>query len=109
MNPWVPGAPYRVTTFDTDPTTGYALVDSCSNWLNGAIKLDYKWFITREILVIGTERWEAMKQVAWEIMAEKFPSYNPDTLFKETRQGVSEGCQYTPCTGIEVGLTNCPA
>ena len=81
-----------MTYLDEDPATGSALVDSCNNFLNGAIKLDYKWWLTREILVIGTPAWDAMKATAWSVMATKFPTYDPDTFFKATTNGVSEGC-----------------
>ena len=93
---------------DTDPTTGYALIDCCAQYFNGALKFDYKWFLVREQLVIGTASWNTMRDTAWSLMANNFPSYDPNTFFKATVNGASEGCTYTPCQGIELGLNNCP-
>ena len=84
------------------------MVDACANYFNGALKFDYKWFLTREILVINSAAWVTMKNVVWNIMAQKYPTYDPNTFWVSTVNGASEGCIYTPCYGIEVGMPNCP-
>ena len=94
--------------FSPDTTNGYSIVYGCDTFVAGAIKLDWMWVVTRSALVVNSAAWTSMKAIIWNDMAAKLPSYNPDTFFKSTISGVSEGCIYTPCTGIEVGLTGCP-
>ena len=95
--------------FDSDPSNGYVIVYGCDTYLGGAYKQDWNWILTREALVIGSSAWQSIKDTVFQIFNEKLPSYDAETEFTATVSGTSEGCIYTPCTSIEVGLPNCPA
>ena len=105
FSPW---NDYKVVGYDEDQATGYSMVYGCDTFIAGAIKLDWMWVITRQANVIGSADWTSIKNKVWTQMANVLPNYNPDTFFKATISGTTEGCQYTPCTGIEVGLNGCP-
>ena len=94
---------------DTDPSNGYAVVYGCDTYLNGAYKQDWNWIVTRQALVIGSAAWQTMKDVVFTAFNEALPDYDAETYFQASVSGTSEGCIYTPCTTIEVGLPNCPA
>ena len=68
------------------------------------------WVITRQALVINSAAWSAMKETTFNLIRTKLsqPEYEPETFLDESVAGESAGCVYTPCTGIEAGLTGCP-
>ena len=103
FNPW---NDYKIVGFDPDPVNGYSIVYGCDTFIGGAIKLDWVWIITRSALEINSAAWSSIKTKTFDIFRDKLPQphYDPDTFFKDTIQGTSNGCVYTPCTGKEVGL-----
>ena len=100
---------YKVIGFDSDPTNGYSIVYGCDTYLAGAYIQDWSWVLTRPALVIGTAAWQSMKDTVFPIFNERLSGYDAESEFNASVSGTSEGCIYTPCTTIEVGLPNCPA
>ena len=89
FSPW---NDYKVIAYDDDQSNGYSIVYGCDTFIAGAVKLDWMWVITRQALVINSTAWNTMKTTIWNAMAAKLPNYNPDTFFKATISGTSEGC-----------------
>ena len=74
--------------------SSYSIVVGCDTFLNGMIKLNWLWVLTRDPLEINSAEWLAMQTTVFNIINTKYPSYDTARL-RNTIQGTNAGCQYT--------------
>ena len=78
LAPW---SDYKIISVDTD---SYSIVVGCDTFLNGMIRLNWLWVLTRDPLVIDSAEWVAMQTTVFGIIASKYPSYDYTTRLRNT-------------------------
>ena len=79
-----------------DTPNYYIIHTDTISFLNGMIKLDWLWVLTRDPLEIGSADWNTMQTNVFNIIQTKLPNYDPNTRLYSTVQTTNAGCQYIP-------------
>ena len=75
---------------------GYAIVYSCRTLLNGRVKNEYAWILTREPMdkVENPSEFHRITSKAKEVLGQNVPGFDFDNAMRSTIQGENNDCIY---------------
>ena len=90
---WIqPWSDYKILHTDYDT---HAVVQGCDQFVGGMVMVDWMWVLTRVPNAIGSAAHTLMKDIAFKVIQDKRPDYDPETRFRATQQTVAKGCVYS--------------
>ena len=84
---------YHVLETDYD---SYAIVYSCRTLLQGRVRNEYSWILTRDPIdpTANADKFKEITKRAKDVLAENVPGFDFDNVMRRTIQGKTNNCIY---------------